>query len=75
LNLLVDVAFEVVGVNDAVAPRIDKFEVTPLALDDGADAVARNAGRRLDDAYHPARQPVKQTALSDVGPSNYSYYR
>ena len=70
-----DVAFEVVCVNDAVAARIDKLEILAALFDDCADPVARNAGCRLDDAYHPARQPVEQAGFAYVGPSNYRYYR
>jgi hypothetical protein len=49
----------VVCVNDAVAAGIDKFKIAVIFLDYCADSVARNAGRRLDNAYHFARQSIE----------------
>ncbi len=54
-----DMAFEVVGINYAVAARIYKLEISVVLFDDFADAVARYAGRRLDDAYQPAGNGVE----------------
>ncbi len=76
-DLLKDVELdtEVVGIDDAVAARIDKLEELVIFLDYSDDPVARNAGRRLDDTYHPARKGVEQARFADVGPANYRNHR
>ena len=75
LDLLVDVAFEVVRVNDAVTARIDKLEVMVVFFDYCDYPVARNARRGFDYAYHSARQSIEQARFAHVGPANYRYYR
>ena len=56
---------EVVGIGDAHAARVDELE-EPAAglalgkLDDRGQAIARDAGRGIDDGDAPLRQPVEQ---------------
>ena len=68
---LVDLSGHVVGqlvrVHNAVSSRIHQFEITLLDLDQGADPVARNPSRGLDDADHLARQGIEQATLAHIG--------
>ena len=70
-----DVVAELVGIDDAVAAGVDQLEVPVVPADERADAVARNARRRLDDADHLAGQRVQQTALAHIRPTNDRNYR
>ena len=73
--LVFDVFAEFVGVDDAVSAGVDEFEEAVVCLYDCADSVARDAGCRVDDAYHTAGQRVEQAALSNVGSAYYCDYR
>ena len=66
---------ELVGIDDAVAAGVDQLEIVIVLPDERADAVARDARRRLDDADHLAGQSVQQTALAHIRPTNYRNYR
>ena len=61
---------EVVHVLDAHAAGVDQLEEAVADLDERGDAVARDAGRRIDDGDAPAGQPVEQRRLADIGPAD-----
>ena len=69
-DLLLDVGLEVVVVDDADAAGVDELEVVLVVLDDHGDAVARDAGSRVDDADPLAGEDVQQRALADVRAAN-----
>jgi hypothetical protein len=74
-DLLLDMVAQPVAVDYPVSAGIDQFEVVVVSADDGAHAVSRNAGRRLDDTNHLPRQRVQKTALAHIGPTNYRNHR
>jgi hypothetical protein len=74
-DLLFNMFAQLVAVYYSVSAGIDKFKVLLIFSDEGADAVSCNACRRLDDTYHRAGQRVKKTALANIRPTNYCYYR
>src|SRR6185295_10009069 len=71
LDLALDVGPEVVAVDHADAARVAELDraVALRARDPrrGADAVARDAGGRLDDRDAAARQAVEERGLAHVG--------
>ena len=70
LDLPLDVGGEVVRVHDAHAAGVDELEEPSAGLDEGGDAVAGDAGGRIDDADAPAGEPVEQRRLADVRPAD-----
>jgi hypothetical protein len=66
---------ELVGIDDAIAAGVDQLEVMVILPDERADAVARYARRRLNDADHLAGQGVQQAALAHIRPTNNRNYR
>ena len=60
LDLPFDVGGEVIDVLDADAAGVDELEEAILDVDQGGDAIARDAGGGIDDGDAPAREPVEQ---------------
>ncbi len=65
-DLVSDVFIEAVRILDAVPAGIYQLEADVVGLADGADAVARHAGDRIDDADPLPGQAVQQGTLADV---------
>ena len=72
-DLLSDVLGEVGDVLDAVAAGVDHLEGNPFMLNDGADAIAGDAGRGFDDADSTSGQAVEEAALANVWSTDNGY--
>src|SRR5207237_1373547 len=70
LDLPLHLVGEVVDVGEAHAAGVDQLEEPAVGLDQRGHPVARDAGGRVDDGDAPARQPVEQRRLADVGPAH-----
>ena len=60
---------------DAETAGIDQFEIAVVGIDDGADAIAGDAGSWFDDADQFAGDGVEEAAFADVGSSYDCDYR
>ena len=65
-DLVLDLLGEVVDVLDPQPARVDQLEIPIVFVEQILDAVARHAGRRIDDGDQSAGQPVEERALPDV---------
>ena len=65
-DLLLDVLGEVVDVLDAHAAGIDDLEVSLVLVQQIRQAIARHAGRGIDDRQPLSGKPIEQARFADV---------
>src|SRR5580704_16121307 len=66
-DLLLDVGGEVVDIQVAHAAGIDQLKPARADLHSRGNAVARDAGRGVDDGDAPSGKPVEQGGFTNVG--------
>ncbi len=70
LDLVFDILGQVVDVLDAHAARVDHLQIAIADVDGRRQAIARDAGRGIDDGDAPARQPIEKRRFAHVGPTD-----
>ena len=69
-DLLLDVGREIVRVFDAHAAGVDQLEVAVVQAHQVRHAVARHAGRVIDNREPLADEPIEEARFADIGPAD-----
>ncbi len=70
LNLSLDIVGQVVLVLEPHPAGVYQFKVSIFVLDEIRDTIARDTRPIVDNSQSLAREPVEQTALADIGPTD-----